>query len=43
MWTVFSQRKYKLDLLEETGLLEYKFVSTPMESDMDFWNEDSAV
>ena len=28
---VLSQRKYALDILEETGMLDYKLVDTPMD------------
>ena len=28
---VMSQRKYVLDILEETGMLDYKLVDTPMD------------
>ena len=34
---LLSQKKYALDLLEETGLLGCKPSSTPMEANMDLW------
>jgi len=36
-----SQRKYVLDLLEETGFLGCKPASTPMEANVDLWFDDS--
>ncbi|KAK4390013.1 Retrovirus-related Pol polyprotein from transposon RE2 [Sesamum angolense] len=36
-----SQRKYACDLLHEAGLLGTKPVDTPMDSNPDFWNDDS--
>ena len=35
------QRKYTLDLLEETSMLECKLASTPMEANMDLWCDNS--
>ncbi|KAL0392174.1 UNVERIFIED_CONTAM: Sucrose transport protein SUC4 [Sesamum radiatum] len=35
-----SQRKYACDLLQEAGLLGTKPVDTPMDSNLDFWNDD---
>ncbi|KAL0313654.1 UNVERIFIED_CONTAM: Retrovirus-related Pol polyprotein from transposon RE1 [Sesamum calycinum] len=35
-----SQRKYACDLLQEAGLLGTKSVDTPMDSNLDFWNDD---
>lgn len=32
-----------LDLLEETGLLEYELANTPMELDLDIQSEDSTL
>jgi len=37
-----SQRKYVLDLLEETGLLGCKPVSTPIEQSPPFWETSSS-
>ena len=34
---LLSQRKYTLDLLEETGMLGCKPASTPMEANVDLW------
>ena len=31
---VMSQKKYVLDILEETGMLDYKPVDTPMDPDV---------
>ena len=36
---VFSQQKYTLDLLQETGLLGCKTVHTPIGTDIDLWHE----
>ena len=33
---VLSQKKYALNMLEETGLLGRKYTSTPMDTDPDF-------
>ena len=38
-----SQRKYALDLLEETGLLGCKPATSPMESRPKFWDTDSPL
>lgn len=34
---ILSQGKYSLNLLEKTGLLGCKSISTPMDSDLDFF------
>ena len=34
---LLSQRKYTLDLLEETGMLGCKPASTPMKTNLDLW------
>jgi len=31
---IISQRKYALDILEETGIMNSKFVDTPMDSNV---------
>ena len=31
---IISKRKYTLDILEETGMLEYKPIDTPMDSNV---------
>ena len=36
---VFSQQKYALNLLQETGLLGCKLLHTPMGSDVNLWDE----
>jgi len=38
---LLSQRKYALDLLDETGLFGCKHASIPMESNVDLWCDDS--
>ena len=38
---LLSQRKYTLDLLEETGMLECKPASTPIEANMDLWCDNN--
>ena len=38
---LLSQRKYTLDLLEETGMLGWKLASTLMEANMDLWCDNS--
>jgi hypothetical protein len=40
---VVSQRKYVLDLLEETGMSECKPAATPMESDLKSWEKIEGV
>lgn len=40
---LLSQRKYTLDLLQETSLFGYKLANTPMEADVKFQSEDSKV
>ena len=38
-----SQRKYALDLLQETGLLGCKPATSPLEAQPKFWNTDSPM
>ena len=38
---LLSQRKYALDLLEETGFFRCKHANTPMEANADLWFDDS--
>ena len=38
---LLSQRKYALDLLEETRLLGCKPASTPMEANVDLWFDNN--
>jgi len=38
---ILSQRKYALDLLEETWFLGCKPTNTPMEANVDLWLDDS--
>ena len=37
------QRKYTLDLLEETGTLGCKPASSPMEKNVDWWDNATAL
>ena len=37
---LLSQRKYVLDLLQDTGLLGCKPTNTPTEGESDLWNEE---
>ena len=38
---LLSQRKYAMDLLEETGFLGCKSTNTPIETIVDLWFDDS--
>jgi len=38
---LLSQRKYTLDLLEETGMLGCKPAGTPMEANVNLWCDNS--
>ena len=38
---LLSQRKYTLDPLEETGMLECRLASTPMEANVNLWCDNS--
>ncbi|XP_020258624.1 uncharacterized protein LOC109835036 [Asparagus officinalis] len=40
---LLSQRKYVLNLLEETCLLECKPANTPMEVNVDLWRDDTSL
>ena len=40
-YSVLFQRKYALNLLEETRFLECKPANTPIEANMDLWFDDS--
>ena len=40
---VLCQRKYALDLLEETCMLGCKPVASPMETNIDWWNKSTAL
>jgi len=42
-WLLLSQRKYAFDLLEKTGLLEYKPASTPMKTNVDLCCDDCHI
>ena len=41
--TVLCQRKYTLDLLEETCMLGCKPISSPMETNIDWWNKSTTL
>ena len=40
---LLSQRKYTLDLLQETGMLECKPASTPMKANVNSWCDNSHI
>ena len=40
---VLCQNKYALDLLEETGMLECKYVASPMQVNIDWWDKTTAL
>ena len=42
-YIVLCQRKYTLDLLEETGMLGYKRVASLMEVNIDWWDKTTAL